>query len=482
MKIRLSKKFALILGGATLLCGGSGAAAVFVGADRLLGPSYRDLNGLECQALQIVKMKRDQRVWVRKYVTSDGEPADGMTRIRTALRVARAVQEKEKADIVQVAMIDKAGPTDRAQMRGRAIGAQVVYIPDPSKAPEGTDPQIYSAYYLDGTPTSKGEYYGMRIDLPLEDVEGLTAKLTDKTDCADPIVKVDPNAAVDPTKPKTHGKMEGKKEHGEGEAKGHGEAKSEGHGEEPAAEGHGAAPAEGHGEEVASKESGGFLSSITGMIFGAKEEAPAAAHGSEGEGQAAGSHDAPADGHAAPKTAEAHGDQKPVEGHGSPSTAEAHSNDGGENKPAAAAGHAEPVAAEKPAPAEAASDAHAPAEPAKAEAHGEQKAEVPAAKEDGGLFASVKSMIFGSGEEAKPAAAANKDHVEAKAETPAPAEKPAASDHAAKPDAAANHAPTAADAAGAAFLAKMRGQSAPAAATPVQEATTGKAPVASDTH
>ncbi|WJH40907.1 hypothetical protein N7E02_10215 [Aliirhizobium terrae] len=253
MKIRLSKKFVLILGGALLLCGASGAAAVLIGADRILGPSYRDLNGLACTTLQTVKSKKDQRYWVRKYVTSD-EEGDGMSRLRTALRVARAVQAKEKADLVQIAMIDKAGPKDRAAMRGRMIAAQVVYIPDLAKVPEGAAAVNYSAYYLDGTPTAKGEYFGMRIDLPLEDVEHLEAKLTDKADCIDPAPAEGAHLPVTKSghgimKPAEHGEAAGG--HGEAPA-GHGEAPE--HGETPVAEGHEIAPAEGHGEEVAARK------------------------------------------------------------------------------------------------------------------------------------------------------------------------------------------------------------------------------------
>jgi hypothetical protein len=440
-------------------------------------------------------MKRDKRLWVRKYITSDGEPADGITRIRTALRVARTVQEKEKADIVQVAMLDKAGPTDRAQMRGRMIGAQVVYIPDLAKAPEGADAQIYSAYYIDGNAAANGEYYGMRIDLPLEDVEGLTAKLTDKADCADPIVVIDPNAAVDPTKPKTHGKMEGKKEHGEAEGKGHGEEAS-GHGETPAAEGegHGAAPAEGHGEEVASKESGGFLSSITGplsgMIFGAKEEAPAAAHGSEGASHAAPatSHDAPGASHGEPAAADAHGEQKPASGHDAPASADA---------------HADPKAA----PAGAVLEGHADAKdeaPAKNGDHGDKAVEAAPDTSEGGIFSSVKNMIFGGGDAAKSAAPDDKEkaaadgkdkafslkdveHATANAAAPAPVADVAAKGHGDKPADAVAHGPTAADNAGASFLARMRGQPAPAdqpagTGKPVQAATSEHASPAAVTH
>jgi hypothetical protein len=331
VKIRLSKKLVAVVGGVFVLCAGSGAAAVFVGKEKFFGPSYADFNGLTCSVLETFTTKREGRTWVRRYVNADEMPAadgsgDGMARIRTALRVAKSIQEKEKADIVQVAMVSKAGPKDRAEMRGRMIGAQVVYIPDLAKAPAGAAREIYSAFYVDGAATSKGEYYGQRIDMPLADIQHLEAKLNDKTDCIDPVAI----AAAEAAAAAGHGATKGhdKKPAKGHEPAGHGEASSghdapAAHGEAPAGE-HGAAPADGHGEadasahgeggEAAAKESGGFLSSVTGLIFGAKEEAApvAAEHAPEGEGHAApqgGAHavDAKQDGHAPAPAGEAHG-------------------------------------------------------------------------------------------------------------------------------------------------------------------------------
>ncbi|MEN3147716.1 hypothetical protein ABCW43_10400 [Neorhizobium sp. IRAMC:178] len=441
LKFRFSKKLVFILmGSIVVLGGGSGAAAVLIGTDKILGPSYLEINGLECTALETVKIKRDQRYWVRKYVVSD-EAGDGLARIRTALRVAKAVQEKEKADLVQVAMIDKAGPRDRAQMRGRAIGAQVVYIPDPKKAPEGTDAQPYSAYYLDGTANSNGEYYGMRVDLPLEDVEALTARLTDHADCVGPVVAT-PEA-----------------EHGQKpKADGHGAPSAPaGHGE-PVASGHGA-PADGHGapaDKVAAKESGGFFSSVTGMIFGSGQEAPAQGH-------------APA---------------------GNPAVAETHAAAPAAAAPAADA-HAAPAAPNKSVGNNQAPDQsqgnHKPAAPA-------QVASAEPKKEEGGFLASVMGMFSGGGEQEKPGAAP----AAAKASEPAPAPGTSAEGgkrwskqtdgDAVRSDAKPPEAPhaeaapaksagaTDADAAGAEWLAKLRGQPAPAApAKPAQAASASDA-------
>lgn len=271
MKIRLSKKFVFLLGGVLVLCGASGSAAVLIGTDKILGPSYKDINGLTCTTLQTQKMRRDGSIWVRKYVTSD-QAGDGISRLKTALRVARAVQEKEKAGLVQVAMIDSAGPKDTAEMRGRAIAAQVVYIPNPAKIPAGGQSESYSGYYLDGAPGANGHFYGTRIDLPLEDIEHLQAHLTDKADCLDPAPPEGSEAAkAEPKAASSHGSPAG------------GGEKASSHGAAPAAEGASGKEAEGKREEVAAVESGGFLSSITGMVFGAKEE-PAAGHAEADQG------------------------------------------------------------------------------------------------------------------------------------------------------------------------------------------------------
>jgi hypothetical protein len=286
LKIRLSRTFLLIIGGVTILGGGSGAAAVFIGKDTLLGPSYADLNGLECTTVETVKIKKADRYWIRKYITT-AEPGDGVARLKTALRVARKVQQAEHSDLVQVTVLDKAGPTDRAKMRGRAIGAQVVYMPDVSKAPEGLAVQPLTAYYVDGMPDGTGAFWGLRIDLPQEDAEHFTAALTDDADCLDPVVE-----GAD-----GHGSSGGHgADKGHGASSGHG--KPEGHGEAGAHGGSdgGGAPAGGHGEEAPvagheGEEKPGMLPSLMSMVGLGGAEPAAGAHGED----AVPGHEPPAD-------------------------------------------------------------------------------------------------------------------------------------------------------------------------------------------
>lgn len=222
-RMRFSRKLVMIGGGILLLAGATGSAAVFIGSDRLLGPSYASTNGLSCDAVQTVNIRKNGALWVRKFIRTGG--GDGPERLKTALRVAKAVYDKQKPDLVQVSVLDSNGPQLRSEMRGRAIAAQVVFIPDPTKIPEGANAHRYSAFYYDGAANGSGQFYGLRIDLPLEDAEAMAASLSDSADCATPASDA------------------GSEDHEGKAAKGHGKDKGEASGE------HGASPAEsGHGE------------------------------------------------------------------------------------------------------------------------------------------------------------------------------------------------------------------------------------------
>ncbi len=172
-------------GGVILLLGGaSGVAAILVGKDRFIGPSHASINGLECKTAQKVDIKKNGSFWVRKFIRTTG--GDGAERAKTALRVAKAVYEREKPDLVQISVLDSDGPQMRSEMRGRAIAAQAVFIPDTSKLPQDAHAQEYSVFYYDGDAGADGMFYGMRIDVTLEDAEAMVAGLSDIADCVDP--------------------------------------------------------------------------------------------------------------------------------------------------------------------------------------------------------------------------------------------------------------------------------------------------------
>ena len=345
-KIHLSRKLMLILGGVLVTLGGTGAAAVYIGADKLLGPSYAELNGLECTEVKTVEIHKKDRFWVRKFITTD-KPGDGLARVKTALRVAKTLQETKKADLVQVVVLDASGPKDRSGMRGRAVGADVIYVPDPSHVPEEVSARVLTARYADGLAAPNGEFFGERIDMLEDDIQALVAKLSDQTDCVKPEGLM-PESEGHGAKADGHGD---KAAHGADDA--HGEKPADGHG---AAEGHGDAPDGEHSEETpvakhGAEESKGWMASLMGMVGLGGDDAPAEDHAAPGEG-----HDAVAEGHEAP--------------------AEDHT------KPAADAAHAvAPEHAEEQV-------AHSEEKPA-----GETPVAEEAPAEGEGWFASIKSMV-----------------------------------------------------------------------------------------
>lgn len=181
---RPSRKLALVFGGILVFCGATGSAAVYIGAEKLLGSTFRGANGQTCTEVKTVLIKKKDRQWIRKYVSTNG--GDGLSRLKTALRVAEKTFEEQKPDLVQVVVIDDDGPKDRANMRGHAIGADVVYIPDPSRVPEVEGADVFTARYIDRPANESGLFYGEKIVVPSEDVERIAALMDDKFDCAKP--------------------------------------------------------------------------------------------------------------------------------------------------------------------------------------------------------------------------------------------------------------------------------------------------------
>ncbi|MBB4955384.1 hypothetical protein H4S14_003464 [Agrobacterium vitis] len=264
-KIRLTRKMIWIFIGICVVCNATGAAAVFIGRDRLIGPSYADLNGLSCVEVQSVDIRRKDQVWVRKYVSVDN--ADGVNRIKTALRVAKAVADSRKVDLVQVVVLDKNGPKDRAGVRGRAIGADVVYIRDPKTLPAGVTRANLTARYVDGVANSTGDFYGTTVNIPTGNAAAIMAKMTDKVECDKPA-----GAAID-EKAKAKDEAPAHKDNashgGEGDA-----AKATDHAD--------AKPTAEHGGEAAApaaEEKPGMIASIKSMIFGAEEKPASDANG-----------------------------------------------------------------------------------------------------------------------------------------------------------------------------------------------------------
>ncbi|MDE1992163.1 MAG: hypothetical protein KGI75_06645 [Rhizobiaceae bacterium] len=196
---RPSRKLVFIIGGVALLMGSSGAFALYIGKDRLLGPPTATTNGLECNDVNLVTIRKQNRLWIRKYIRT--EPTDGLTRVKTALRVAKAVYDEQKPDLVQVVVLDKNGPSLRSDIRGRAMGADVVYVPNPEKMEDGSVEAPVTARYYDGAASSTGLFYGEEVDMLPKDIDAALAALKDHTDCENPL-SADAESTGDATKDK----------------------------------------------------------------------------------------------------------------------------------------------------------------------------------------------------------------------------------------------------------------------------------------
>lgn len=179
---RLSRKLVIVLAGVVVLTGASGAAAIFIGRDALLGPPKAQVSGVACTTVTTVRLNRNGQQWLRKYVRARAQ--DGAVRVKTALRVAGAVSNREEADLYQVILLDEAGPVHRADMRGRAIGAEVLFARDPAAIPGMAAPFV--ARYVEGKPAGNGEFYGERKELTLDEIREIVTAMDERSDCVDP--------------------------------------------------------------------------------------------------------------------------------------------------------------------------------------------------------------------------------------------------------------------------------------------------------
>lgn len=178
---RLPRKFVVIIGGVAFLVGSSGVLAFCIGKDKLLGLASASPGGLQCTDINLVTIRKDNRFWIRKYIST--EPTDGLTRVKTALRVAKAVYQEQKPDLVQVVVLDRNGPTLRSDIRGRALGADVVYVPHPDKLVDGNSEAPVTARYFDGGASNAGLFYGEQITMLPQDIDAAIAGMKDYSDC-----------------------------------------------------------------------------------------------------------------------------------------------------------------------------------------------------------------------------------------------------------------------------------------------------------
>lgn len=248
-KIRFSRKLIFITLGITVLLGGSGGAALYIGGTELLGEPQHNAAGSVCTDVQTMVLKTpSNHLWLRKYIRM--ENADGPERVRTALRIAGLLAKKNTVDLIHVSVLDVHGPEKRAGMRGRAIGAEVLVALKPENLPEMKSPAMAS--YYEGPVSDEGRFYGDKVAIDIEEIgQMMTAmrSVEDKADCEKPESADDPAA-----KKNDHGAKDAKK-------------KPADHGEKPADEGHEDPPKEGEKAEAHEPaEEQSFLDSMLSMV------------------------------------------------------------------------------------------------------------------------------------------------------------------------------------------------------------------------
>ena len=214
-----------VMAGVLVLSGASGAFAVYSGKEAFLGGAdggAPSLSGLACTTVETLKMRRSGQRWIRKYVTT--EKAGGIDRVRTALRITGLLANAEKADLYHVVVLDEEGPHERARRRGAAIGAEVLFAPNPEKVPGMTTPFV--ARYKKGDANLAGLFHGHEVSLPTDEIRNTLTAMDDKTDCFDPVAAAAEAEAGAEGSPAGAHDEEAASDHGEQEAPNHEKAES----------------------------------------------------------------------------------------------------------------------------------------------------------------------------------------------------------------------------------------------------------------
>ncbi len=245
-KLRLSRKLLIITLGVTVLLGGTGVTALYFSGKTLVMEGGENAVGGECTDIQTMVIKTpSNHLWLRRFIRM--EKGTGQERVRTALRIAGLIAKKNAVDLIHVSVLDAHGPDKRADMRARAIGAEVLIALKPENLPEMKAPALAS--YYEGPVSDDGHFYGDKVIVDLDEIRAMmTAMRTveEKPDCTVPESEV---KAEDAAKKNDHGKKD-KKEghetsseskpentHGEQPETKHGETEAKTEGEKPAEDG-----------------------------------------------------------------------------------------------------------------------------------------------------------------------------------------------------------------------------------------------------
>ncbi|MBC7284127.1 hypothetical protein [Hoeflea sp.] len=187
---KISRKLVLLSGGFLLVLGASGTAAlVFAPASMI--PGFSNAPGGHCKTLYQSEFNRDdEKRLIAVISTDDFEPR---ARIRTGMRIARHLAETLHPDLVIVQVADHRGPTARTELRGEAIGAEIVHAPHPAKTLATTKP--WEARYIDALPTDFGLYFGSRVDMRLTELETVNQEIELVEGCDGDVVDEEPKTA-----------------------------------------------------------------------------------------------------------------------------------------------------------------------------------------------------------------------------------------------------------------------------------------------
>lgn len=201
---RVSRKLALLSGGFLFVLGASGTAAlVFAPANMI--PGFKEETRGHCKTVYQSEFRRGKEK--RLIAVISGDDLEPRERVKTGLRVARHLSETVNPDLVIVQVADHRGPTARSQLRGAAIGAEIVYAPVPTKSLAVTQP--WEVRFVNTVPTSTGYYFGDRLDMPQSDIEAIIHEIDHVAGCDGDLVDeeaktVSASGHGEPAKPAGH--------------------------------------------------------------------------------------------------------------------------------------------------------------------------------------------------------------------------------------------------------------------------------------
>ena len=186
----MSRKLALLSAGFLLVLGASGTAALMFAPASLIPGFGKDAGG-HCKTIYQSNFRRAKEKRLIAVIATDDK--DPLARVRTGLRIARHLAETLHPDLVIVQVADHRGPTARAELRGQAIGAEIVHAPHPANTMAVSKP--WEARYVDALPTASGYYFGDRVDMRLTELEALNHEIEKVEGCDGDVVEEEPKTA-----------------------------------------------------------------------------------------------------------------------------------------------------------------------------------------------------------------------------------------------------------------------------------------------